>query len=215
MCKATYYGLDEQKEDGCSKCQCDKRGSLNEFNICDRQTGQCHCKSRVTSLGCTNCKSGSYQLERNNIFGCKQCQCQVGSSYDNICDQITGKCSCLDKIIGDTCDRPEEGYYIPRIDQFKLEIEDGYTKNRKPVRYDFDEEVFKNYSWKGYVKLNRIVGEVSQKVKVIKRGTYRMVLNYVNKNSNKSQLLVRAKPDPESNMDEQNATVVSLILFST
>lgn len=121
----------------------------------------------------------------------------------------------MDNIIGDTCDRPEEGFYIPKIDQFKFEIEEGYTKNKKPVRYDFDEEVFKNYSWKGYVQLNRIMGEVAQKFKVVKQGTYRMILNYVNKNSNMSQLLVRVKPELESNLDEQNATVVSSIPFLT
>lgn len=206
-CRETFWGLSEDKPNGCSECQCDKMGSLNELNICDKTTGQCHCKHRVTSIGCSDCKSGSYSLERNNIFGCKPCECQVGSSFDNDCDRVTGKCRCLNNIVGDTCDRPDTGFYVPTMHQLQYEIEDGVTKNNKPVRYDFDEEVFPDYSWKGYVQLNKIVSPVTQTVKLAKQGTYRMIVNYVNRNINVSRLEVRVRSTEDENMDEQYAVV--------
>lgn len=211
-CKDTFFGLSEYNSRGCEKCNCNKAGSLNELSICDKATGQCHCKQRVMSPGCSDCKSGSYMLERNNLFGCQPCQCQVGSSVDNDCDRTSGQCRCVSNIVGDTCDRPAPGFFVPTLHHLRYEIEDGYAKN-KPVRYDFDEELFPEYSWKGYVHLNRITGEVSQTISMQKGGTYRMVVNYVNKNSNVSRLHVRVRSLGDQ-ADEQNAFVVSAEFYN-
>ena len=89
----------------------------------------------------------------------------------------------------------------------RYEVEEGFSKN-KPVRYDFDEALFPGYSWKGYVHLNRVVGEVSQTVHVERGGTFRMIINYVNKNANVTKLHVRVKSVGD-HLDEQNAFVVS------
>jgi len=87
-------------------------------------------------------------------------------------------------------------------------VEEGYTKNKKPVRYDFDEEVFGGgYSWKGYVHLDRIVGQVTQVVSVGKQGTYRMVVRYVNAEANVTGLVVRVRPVGGEAGDEQQALV--------
>lgn len=88
--------------------------------MCDQNLGQCYCKQFVESLSCSECKSGSYKLERNNIFGCQSCDCQVGSSIDSNCDKIKGKCTCLPNIIGQKCDRPAAGFYLPDMHQLKV-----------------------------------------------------------------------------------------------
>ena len=59
-------------------------------------------------------------------------------------------------MVGQKCDQPAPGHYIPDLHQLKYEIEDGLANN-KQVRYTFDENLFPRFSWKGYVHLNKIV----------------------------------------------------------
>ena len=207
QCKDGYYGLDKDNSEGCSLCTCSRDGSLNELNLCEQNGGQCHCKQSVSSLSCSECKSGTYNLLRSNIFGCQECECQIGSSVDNDCDSTTGKCKCLPNIVGDKCERPADGFYMPSMHQLKFEVEDGLTKNRKPVRYEFNRQAFPDYSWRGYVHLNKVVGQVSQEVNINKGGTYRMIINYINNNPNTATLLVKVK-SLDSTQDELSAHVV-------
>jgi hypothetical protein len=132
----------------------------------------------------------------------------VGSSVDLNCDKQTGKCECLPNIIGQKCDRPAFGYYLPSMHQFKYELEDGYSnqKRDKNVRYEFDESVFPEFSWKGYVHLNKAIGEVSQDISIKEPGTSRMIVRYSNKNSNLNELLIRVKPK-NGKGDEQSQSV--------
>lgn len=132
----------------------------------------------------------------------------MGSSVDLNCDKQTGKCECLPNIIGQKCDRPAFGYYLPSMHQFKYELEDGYSnqKRDKNVRYEFDESVFPEFSWKGYVHLNKAIGEVSQDILIKEPGTYRMIVRYSNKNSNLNELLIRVKPK-NGKGDEQSQSV--------
>jgi laminin alpha 3/5 len=175
--------------------------------LCEQNSGQCFCKQFVDTISCSECKSGSYKLERDNIFGCQSCDCQIGSSVDNNCDKITGRCTCLPNIIGQKCDRPADGFFLPDMHQFKYELEEGYSNNKrnKQVRYDFDETVFPEFSWKGYVHLNKANGEVSQDIVVKEPGTYRMIVRYVNMNSNITEVFVRVKSAGKG--DDQNATI--------
>jgi len=91
--------------------------------------------------------------------------------------------------------------------QLKFEVEDGVTKNKKPVRYDFDEQVFKDFSWKGYVHLNKVMGPVTQTINIRKQGTYRMIVNYVNTNPNMIGLVVKVRSVGGDISDEQQAVV--------
>ena len=124
--------------------------------MCNQLNGQCHCKLFVDASACNECKRGFFSLKRDSIFGCESCECQPGSSLDNYCDKITGQCQCLPHISGLKCDEPEIGYYVPDLHQLRYEIENGYAKNGKPVRYDFDSGLFANFTWKGYVHLNKV-----------------------------------------------------------
>ncbi len=155
-CKDRYYSLGSDSERGCSPCECNRDGTLNELDVCNQLNGQCHCKLFVDASACNECKRGFFSLKRDNIFGCESCECQPGSSLDNYCDKITGQCQCLPHISGLKCDNPEIGYYVPDLHQLRYEIENGYAKNGKPVRYDFDSGLFANFTWKGYVHLNKV-----------------------------------------------------------
>ena len=209
-CKDRYFGLGSDSEKGCSPCQCNRDGTLNELDICEQNNGQCHCKLFVDASSCNECKRGFYQLERNNIFGCESCGCQPGSSYDNYCDRITGQCRCLPHIVGAKCDQPEIGHFVPDLHQLRFEIENGYGKNQKPVRYGFDNDQFANFTWKGYVNLNQNTGEVAQNISVSKPGTFRMIIRYLNKNPNITELFVRVRHMQDPDVDEQNATLYLL-----
>ncbi|CAF0881627.1 unnamed protein product, partial [Brachionus calyciflorus] len=209
-CKDRFYGLGTDFEKGCSACECNRNGTLNELDICEQNSGQCQCKLFVDSTACNECKPGFYSLERNDIFGCKSCKCQPGSSVDNNCDRITGQCACLPNIVGINCDEPAAGYYIPDLHQLKFEIEDGVSKD-KQVRYGFDESIFPKFSWKGYVHLNKVTGEVSQNVTISKAGTYRMIVRYLNKNSSIAELSIRVKEnDSEGDGEVQKASLYLL-----
>lgn len=72
ICKDRYYGLGSDVEKGCSACECNRDGSLNELDLCEQNDGQCYCKLFVDSTACRECKSGFYSLEvvtaLNEIF---------------------------------------------------------------------------------------------------------------------------------------------------
>jgi laminin alpha 3/5 len=189
-CKDGFTDLDEKKDDGCSACQCSRDGTLNELDLCDQISGQCQCKLFVDSIGCDECKSGYYSLKRDDVFGCESCDCQPGSSIDNYCDSETGQCTCLPNIVGLKCDQPAQGFYVPDLHQLKFEIEDGEAKG-KNVRYGFNENLFPKYSWKGYVHLNKNMGEVSQNVSIKKAGTYKLIIRYMNNNLDVTNVHIR------------------------
>ena len=39
------------------------------------------------------------------------CKCNTEGAKDNFCDVKTGQCFCNDHIVGDKCDKSEDGYY--------------------------------------------------------------------------------------------------------
>ena len=57
--------------------------------------------------------------------GCQPCECDVGGSFDNNCDQQTGQCNCRPNIIGRRCDQPAPGYFVPNLDHYVYEGEES------------------------------------------------------------------------------------------
>ncbi len=96
----------------------------------------------------------------------------------------------------------------------KFEIEDGYTPNMKAVRYGFNKEQFPDYSWKGYVNFNKLQNEVLNDIKLDRFGSYRMVLRFINKKPDLSEVFIRVITKGEGG-DEQNTTMVSIIYSLT
>ncbi|XP_023333787.1 laminin subunit alpha-1, partial [Eurytemora carolleeae] len=70
---------------------------------------RCVCPALTEGERCERCKQGTWNYHPNK--GCTRCKChQEGSVYGQ-CDQITGKCRCLEGFEGDNCDRCAAGFY--------------------------------------------------------------------------------------------------------
>ena len=59
----------------------------------------------------------------DDINGCKACDCDVGGSLDNNCDQINGQCNCRPNIITRQCNQAKPGYFITYLDYLAYEGE--------------------------------------------------------------------------------------------
>ncbi|XP_048384559.1 laminin subunit alpha-3 [Stegostoma tigrinum] len=96
---------------GCAKCNCSREGIIKPANPdCNRQTGQCRCKSKVTGRQCDRC-SVSY----SRYPDCIPCNCNRDATQPSVCDPITGQCLCKENVIGAQCDicRPGSFYLDP------------------------------------------------------------------------------------------------------
>lgn len=98
-----------------------------------------------------------------NKFIRVECGCNVGGSVDDKCDKNTGQCFCQPRIVGRSCTEPMQAHYFPTLHQFLYEAEDGRTPAYTPVRYGFNEELFPEYSWKGYAVFSQL--QVSELLK--------------------------------------------------
>ncbi|WAR24784.1 LAMA-like protein [Mya arenaria] len=199
MCERCKEGL--YNFPNCEECNCNPDGArqvpgyplggCGEVNI-----GRlCECKERVVGRICDMCKQRFWNLNRNNPLGCEECGCSpVGTIASmNRCDMGTGQCVCKVSVTGRVCDRcreeckcdiggPLQQHFIPSLDQFKYEIEDGYVPEGYGVRYGHDERIFPNFSWRGYATMSRLQPEVWVDIKINKPSLYRLLFHYVNLN---------------------------------
>ncbi|KAI8431212.1 hypothetical protein MSG28_001250 [Choristoneura fumiferana] len=178
-CKPLYWNLQDYNPLGCEDCNCDVRGTLGGLGSCDTKTGQCACKLHVDHRQCSQCADGFYSLTAGNVFGCTQCDCDVGGSTDNNCDKSTGQCYCHSRVEGRRCSQPIRAHYFPTLHQFKYELEEGYTPSGA-VRYRDSQEAFPGHSWKGYVVFSLLQNEVISIVQIQKSSLFRMVIKYAN-----------------------------------
>lgn len=139
-----------------AECSCNRSGTVGRIGSCNSKSGQCICKPSTSARRCDQCLDGWYNLADNNLFGCTDCDCDIGGSISNICNKVTGQCACLPLIEGRNCKEPINTYYFPTLHQHQFEIEDGRTPAYTPVRYGFDEKVFPGYSWKGYAVFSHL-----------------------------------------------------------
>ncbi|KAH3831938.1 hypothetical protein DPMN_105211 [Dreissena polymorpha] len=181
-CKPGFWNLNRNNPFGCEECGCSPRGTLAGVNICDTNSGQCMCKVSVTGRVCDRCKEGYHRLTGENVFGCVECNCDIGGSVSPVCNQDSGQCPCKPRVQGKRCDQPIGRHFIPTLDQFKYEIEDGYTPEGNHIRYGYDERLFPNFSWRGYAVLSRVQPEVRVNIEINKPSLYRLLFRYVNLN---------------------------------
>ncbi|CEF62050.1 Usherin [Strongyloides ratti] len=112
-CDKNYWGNPKEIGGLCEKCECNGNVDPTVENNCDKKTGECiKCLYHTTGKNCELCENGYFGngAERN----CTQCQCNIYGSIKNnneICNSMTGKCSCLPNVIGDKCDSCAENYY--------------------------------------------------------------------------------------------------------
>lgn len=109
QCKATFYNLHNSSSNGCQTCQCNLIGATS--SECDKVSGQCPCKSRVTGRQCERCESTFHRL---NFSGCEPCNCSPLGSLR--CHPLSGRCQCKNYVSGYSCDRCAVGYYNLRGD---------------------------------------------------------------------------------------------------
>ncbi len=69
------------------------------------------------------CPQAEYWGLSNEAEGCKPCDCDLGGSFDNQCDQLVGLCVCRLNIIGRRCDQPQPGFFTPNLDFYVYEGE--------------------------------------------------------------------------------------------
>lgn len=149
-CKPLFWNLNPHNPDGCEDCSCNIPGVLGGIAVCDTEDGQCICKPSVVARRCTECADGTYNLQEDNLFGCIDCGCDIGGSISRVCDKTSGQCLCQSRVTGRTCKEPLQAHYFPTLYQYQFEVEDGRTPANTPVRYGYDEQIFRNFSWKGY-----------------------------------------------------------------
>ena len=46
---------------GCEECNCETGSTLDGSRYCDKENGQCKCKSNTDGLRCERCKNGFYK----------------------------------------------------------------------------------------------------------------------------------------------------------
>ncbi|XP_008557031.1 laminin subunit alpha [Microplitis demolitor] len=202
QCKPLYWNLQQANPDGCEDCNCNIPGVIGSIGECDTKSGQCICKPGVTSRACDQCVDGTYNLEESNLFGCSVCACDIGGSISSICDKKTGQCPCQPRVTGQTCTEPLKAHYFPTLHQFQYEVEDGRTPSNSPVRYGFAEDSFPGYSWKGYAVFSALQNEIIQRVYISKPSLNRMVLRFVNKNSEPVLGNIKITPDNPQEIEQ-------------
>lgn len=99
-------GLSASDPNGCSTCDCNSIGSIDD--ACDSVTGQCTCKPGVTGVSCDQCISGYHSFSGD---GCQECSCTEMGAVNNSCDVDTGICSCLSGFSGDLCSECAVNFY--------------------------------------------------------------------------------------------------------
>ncbi|KAI5612331.1 laminin subunit beta-1 isoform X2 [Silurus asotus] len=122
-CKPFYYqdpARDIRDPYICVRCDCDPVGS-QDGGKCDSHTdlylgligGQCRCKPNVQGHRCDYCKDGHYGLSQNDPLGCQPCNCDPrGTSVmEQLCDHISGDCSCKRHVTGRYCNQCIPDYW--------------------------------------------------------------------------------------------------------
>ncbi|XP_074594778.1 laminin subunit alpha [Brevipalpus obovatus] len=159
-CVDQYKSLLATNTEGCEPCGCNRNGTINSLDSCNDESGQCLCRESVSETDCSICKPGSFGLQAANYFGCRDCGCDVGASYDPAKCSIYGTCYCKQRISGSRCDEVTQAHYAPSLYQYKFELEDGYAKPYSLVRFGYDEDIFPGYSWRGYANFSKYQREV-------------------------------------------------------
>nr|XP_035126645.2 LOW QUALITY PROTEIN: laminin subunit alpha-3 [Callithrix jacchus] len=92
---------------GCEACNCSRRGTVEAAMLeCDRDSGQCRCKPRITGQQCDRCASGFYRFPE-----CIPCNCNRDGTEPGVCDPGTGACLCKENVEGTECDVCREGSF--------------------------------------------------------------------------------------------------------
>ncbi|XP_027200224.2 laminin subunit alpha [Dermatophagoides pteronyssinus] len=207
QCKDLYWNLQMNNPYGCEDCHCNQNGTISRIGICDTVTGDCMCKMNVQGRTCNMCKPNTYQLNSARFFGCMDCECDVGGAVSSDCDKLTGQCRCKSRIRGKTCSETFEATYFPTFYQFQYETEDWYNPTGSTARFGYDDEIFPDYSWRGYAIFSPLQKEIFTNITITKTSIYKIIINYVNKNSETINGNLRFIPNEWMNEEEQTVSI--------
>ncbi|XP_047201049.1 laminin subunit beta-4 isoform X2 [Girardinichthys multiradiatus] len=113
FCKPGYYG--NALQHNCKECSCDRQGTeatqcpLESPCFCNRETGQCRCRTRVVGHLCDECEDGFWNLDEAS--GCQPCNCDPANSVSNVCNKVSGQCPCRPDFGGRQCDECGENHF--------------------------------------------------------------------------------------------------------
>lgn len=178
-----------------AECECHLPGTLAGLAVCDGQSGQCLCKPNVGQRQCDECVDGTFMLLEENLLGCQDCQCDVGGAVGPTCDRRGGQCPCRPRITGRRCSEPLQAHYFPNLHQHQYEVEDGHTPSGINARFDFDEQLFPNFSWRGYAIFSNIQKEILMDLHIQKPGLYQVIARYVSLNGDSIYSNISFTPD--------------------
>lgn len=180
-CKPGFWGLSPENPEGCTRCDCDPRGTLGGLTECQPGDGQCSCKPHVCGQTCAACQDGFFRLDRADYFGCRSCRCDVGGALGQGCDPRTGACRCRPNTQGLTCSEPARDHYLPDLHDMRLELEEATTPQGHTVRFGFNPLEFESFSWRGYAQMTPIQPRIVAKLNVTSPDLFRLVFRYVNR----------------------------------
>ncbi|CAH8616947.1 unnamed protein product [Schistosoma rodhaini] len=113
---ATGYMGDPKIGQPCVKCQCPTEQT--DYAItCTPSTDpsflphKCICKVGYAGLRCEQCAPGYYG-DPTSMTACQACDCDIGGSRSETCNQDTGQCDCWPGIKGRRCDQCEEDHVV-------------------------------------------------------------------------------------------------------
>ncbi|CRK95483.1 CLUMA_CG008952, isoform A [Clunio marinus] len=202
QCRPLYWNLNASNPDGCEECDCFTDGTSGALDTCEIKSGQCSCKLNVQGRRCDECTDGTFDLFGSSLYGCKPCDCDIGGAAHSICHKETGECRCHPRITGRDCTRPLQLHYYPTLYQFKFEYEDGSTSTGAQVRYQFDEDVFPEFSKIGYAVFSQLQSEVTNNVDIQKSSFYRLIIRYLNPTSEAIVADILIQSDNPANLDQ-------------
>lgn len=205
-CKPLYWNLTLSNPNGCQECDCNTDGTLGQLDTCNSKSGQCPCRPSVTGRICDQCKDGTYGLHLDNLFGCKDCDCDIGGSIHSVCNR-EGQCKCHPRVTGHRCSQPMTTHYFPTLHQLQYEFEDGYTQSGAQVRYEFDEDQFPGFSKRGYAKFTKLQTEIINEVDIQHSTFYRVVIRFVNPTA-ENVLATLSVTSDNTGEDSQSAKVL-------
>lgn len=69
-----------------AECICNKLGTNSSLGDCDKDSGQCPCKSGVTGVRCDQCLPHHWGLASG--LGCQPCDCDVQGAKHPQCNEV-------------------------------------------------------------------------------------------------------------------------------
>ncbi len=148
-CINGYWNFTRDNVDGCQECTCNIDGIVSDDG-CNQESGDCTCKRFVVGRDCNQCQRHHYGLSFDDPLGCKPCECDIGGSYDNDCDVITGQCKCRPNIVGRKCDTVKDGYYSGALDFLLFEGELAHGSVNPPTQVIKREPNPGGNTWTGF-----------------------------------------------------------------